>query len=71
MPVINRPPVGKDNDVEHHKAIINRQTKNDKDTSKFFFIPIGSAVEVQWEDGRPWTHGTIGRKGDQNHHDRS
>ena len=36
MPVINRPPIGVDNDDEHHKVIIKRQPKNHKDkvTSK-------------------------------------
>ena len=30
MPVINRPPIGIDNDDEHHKVIIKRQTKMTK-----------------------------------------
>ena len=33
----------------------------------FAFIPIGSAVVVQQEDGGPWTHGTIVGTGDHNH----
>ena len=47
-------------------------TKNDNDASPVFeFIPIGSAVAVQWEESRPWTHGMIVSTGDHNHHDRS
>ena len=67
MSIINRPPIGIDNDGEHHEAVTKRQTKNDKDkdTSKnFVSIPIGSTVAVQWEDGGPWTQGTIEGKGD-------
>ena len=73
MPIINRPLVGIGNDEEHHKVMIIRQTKKDKDkdsSKNFVFIPIGSTVMVQQEDGGPWTHGTIEGKGDQNHHDR-
>ena len=74
MLVINRLPIGIDNDDEHHKMIIERQTKNDKDkdTSKnFVSLPTGSTVLVQHEDGGLWTHGTIEGKGDHNHHNRS
>ena len=43
-----------------------------KDTPKnYVSIPFASTVVVQWEDGRPWTHGTIEEKGNQIHHDRS
>ena len=58
-----------DNEDEHHKEIIKRQTKNDKDkdTSKnFVYLPIESTVVVPCED---W--GMIKGKGDHNHHDRS
>ena len=50
VPVINRPPVGTENDDEHHKALIGRQNRNDKGkgTSKSFVpFPIGSTVAVQ------------------------
>ena len=50
MPVINRPLVGTNNDNEHHKALIGRQSRNDKgkDTSRSFVsLPIGSTVVVQ------------------------
>ena len=74
MPVIKRLLMGIDNDDEHHKALIIRQTKNDKDkdTSKnFVSLPVGSTVVVQHEDGGPWTHGIIEGKGNHKHHDRS
>ena len=74
MPVVNRPPIGSDNDKEHHNVLINRQCRNDKDndTSKHFHpLPIGSTVAVKCEDGGPWTHGTIEEKGNHNHHNRS
>ena len=35
MPIINRPPIGIDNNEEHHKVKIIRQTKNDKDKDTF------------------------------------
>ena len=74
MPVINRPPTGIDTDDEHHKVIMERQTKNDKDKdtyNNFVSLPIGSTVAAQHEDGAPWTHVTIEGKGNHNHHDRS
>ena len=73
MPIMNRPLVGIDNDEEHHKVIIKRQTNNDKDkdtSKKFVSLPIGSTVVVHWEDWGPWAHGKIEGKGNQNHHDR-
>ena len=57
MPIINRPPVGIDNDEEHHKAILKRQMKDDKNKGtpkNYVSIPKGSTVMVQWEDGGPW-----------------
>ena len=74
MQVINRLPFGIDNDDEHHKVLIIRQTKNDKDkdTSKnVVSLPIGSTLVVQHKDGRPWTHGMIQGKGNHNYYDRS
>ena len=50
MQVVNRLPVGSDNDEEHHSTLINRQCTNDKDddTSKSFIpLSIGSAVADQ------------------------
>ena len=74
MPLIDRKPISIDNDDEHHKNLIHRQSKNDQniDTLRIFVsIPIVSTVAVQWEDGGLWTHGTIIGKGNHNHHNRS
>ena len=74
MPVINRPPTGIDNDDEHHKALIKRQMKNDKDKDtfkSFVSLPLGSTVAVQCQDEGPWTHGRIEGMGYHNHHGRS
>ena len=71
MPVIDRKPVSVDDDKEHRKNLMHRQSKNDpnNDASQVFVsIPIGSTVAVQWEDRGLWTHGTIVGKGHHNHH---
>ena len=50
MPTINKLPIGVNNDDEHYKALVKRQTKNDKnhDTSRnYAVIPIGSTVAAQ------------------------
>ena len=54
-------PIGIDNNDEHHKALVKRQTQNDNkhDTARnYSILPIGSTVAVQREDGCGWTHGT-------------
>ena len=72
MPVVDCKPIRQDCDDNHHSKLVDRQGKNDKDTSPVFSnIPTRSAVAVQHEDGRPWTHGTVVDTGDHNHHDRS
>ena len=63
MPVINRPPIGIDNDDEHHKVIIKTQTKNDNTKM------LSKTVMAQHEEGGLWTHGMIKDKGNNNHHD--
>ena len=64
MPILDLKPIGDDCDDD-------RQHKNNKDASPVFAsIPIGSAVVVQQEDGRLWTHGMIVGMGDHSHHDR-
>ena len=71
MPVMDRPPININKDYEHHKALVNRQYRNEqgKDTSKkFVSLPIESTVTVQQADRG---HGPIDDKGDHNHHDRS
>ena len=72
--MIDRRPVSVDNDDKHHTKLMCRQSKNDtnNDASHVFaFIPIGSTVAVQQEDGGPWTHGTIVGRGNHNHHNQS
>ena len=74
MPIINRPPIGLNNNDKHYEASVKRQMKNYKihDTPrKYASVPIGSTVVVQHEDGRLWTHGTIEGKENHNHNDRS
>ena len=70
MPAIDHKPIVKDSDDKHHSKLIYMQDKNNSDTSPVFAsLPIGSAVAVQWEDSRLWTHGKIINMGDHNHHD--
>ena len=72
MPVVDCKPIRQDCDDEHHHKLVDRQQKNNNDASPVFaFIPIGSTVAIQQEDGRPWTHGMIVGTSDHNHHDRS
>ena len=74
MPIINRPLISIDNDNEHHKALVKRQTKHHKkyDTARnYTLFPIGSTVAVQREDGDRQTPGTILGKGDYNHNHQS
>ena len=68
MPVLDCKPIGHDHDDDHYGMLIDRQDKNNNDTPPVFsYIPIGSAVVVQREDGRLWTNGS----GYYNHHGRS
>ena len=72
--MINRPPIGLNKNDKQNEELIKRQTKNDKnhDTPRMYAsILIGSTVVVQDEDGGPRTHGTVERRGDHNHNDRS
>ena len=72
MPVVDQRPIGQDCDDDHHTKLVERQRKNDNDTSQVFSnIPIGSAVAIQHEKGSPWIHGTVVGKGNHNHHGRS
>ena len=72
MPVLDCKPLVEDFDDDCHAKLIERQQKNNTDTSAIFLcIPIGSAVAVQQENGGPWTHGTVVGTGDHNHHDKS
>ena len=50
MPVMDRKPIGRDDDDEHHNKSLHRQHKNgaNNDASPVFAsIPIGSTVVVQ------------------------
>ena len=72
MPVLDHKPVRQDCNDNHHSKPVDRQYKNDNDTSPVFsYIPTGSAVAVQQEDARPWTHGMIVDTSNHNHYDRS
>ena len=72
MPVIDHKPVRQDCDDDHYGKLIDRQYKNDSDTPPVFpYIPIGSAIVVQQEDGRAWTHGMVVNIGNHNHCSRS
>ena len=72
MPVLDHKPVWTDCDDKHHTRLVDRQQRNNNDASPVFAsLPIGSAVVVQWEDGGPWTHGTVVSTGDHNHHNQA
>ena len=72
MPVVDQKLLWQDNDGDHHIKLVDRQRKNDNDTSPIFpTIPIGSAVSVQCEDGSLWTHGMVVDKGNHNHQGRA
>ena len=72
MPVLDCKPLIKDCDDDHHNKLIDRKQKSTNDASAIFpCISIGSAVVVQQEDGRLWTHRTVVGTGDHNHHDKS
>ena len=73
MPIISSLLVGVNND-EKHNALVNRQTKDDKNQGtprNYVSISTRSTVPVQCEDGGLLTHGTVEGKGDHNHHERS
>ena len=74
MPILNRLPIGIDNDDEHHKALVQRQTNNDRDHDtpiNYTLLPIWSTAAVQQVYSDRLTHGTIVVKGDHNHNNRS
>ena len=69
MPVLDCRPLIKDCNDDHPNMLMDRQQKSTNDASAIFpSIPIGSAVAVQSEDGRPWTHWTIVAMSNHNHH---
>ena len=69
MPVLDHKPVGQECDDKHHGKLVDSQNKNNDASPVFAFLPIGSAVAFQHEDGGPWIHGTIVDTDDHNHHD--
>ena len=72
MLVVDQKPLGQDHDDDNHIKLVQRQRKNDNDTSPVFSnICIGSAAAVQHEDGGLWTNGTVVGKGNHNLNDRS
>ena len=72
MPVADCKPIRQDWDDKNHHKQVERQQKNNNNASPVFaFIPIGSTVAIQQEDGRLWTHGMILGTGNHNPHDRS
>ena len=72
MPVLDHKPIEQDHDDDHYGKLMDRQHKKTNDTPPVFsYIPIGSAVVVQQEDGRLWIHGTVVDWGNHNHHGRS
>ena len=71
MLILSRLLISPNNNDEHYEALVERQTKKDKNHDnprKYNFIPMGSTVAVQLEDGGPWTHGIVAGKGDHDHH---
>ena len=75
LPVVNRQLINSNNDDdEPYEALVNIQTTNDKiyDTSRSSAsFSLGSTVVIQWEDGGPWTYGTVVERGDHKHSNRS
>ena len=67
---MSRMPINYDYNDDHYEVLKARQNKAVKYKNafqEFVNIPIGSTVVVQWEDGSPWTNGTIVDKGDASH----
>ena len=72
LPALDCKPIRQDCDDDHHSKLVDRQGKNNNDTSPVFSnISIWSAVPVHCQDGRPWNQGTVVNMGNHNHHDRS
>ena len=72
IPVLDHKPIRQDCDDGHHNKLEDEQQRNNNDALPVFAcIPIESAVAVQQDDSRLWTHGTVVGTGDHNHHNRS
>ena len=69
MSTINRPPIGINNDDEHSKALVKRQTKNDKnhDISRNYALisysnrVFHSSSVRRWWTVDPWYSSIKGR----------
>ena len=73
IPIINRLPFNSNNNYDHCKALVKRQTKNDKyhgTARNYASFALRSTVAVHLEDGRLWTHSTVSGRGDNNHNNR-
>ena len=65
MPVLDCKPIVQDCNDDYHSKLVDRQQIYNNDTSPVLaYIPIGSTLAVQQEDGRPWTHGMVVDTGD-------
>ena len=67
---LSRPPILCDNDGNNHTALANRQSQSNKEADthvNIYFLPMGSTVVVQQEDGGPLMHGTIIGDGAKDH----
>ena len=53
---------------QYEKSTLNRNLGS---LRNYTFIPMGSTVAVQQEDGDKWTHDTIVGKGDHNENNKS
>ena len=74
MQKLSRPHVLFNHDDDHYAALIERQQNVNKDNythKDSSFLYTGSTVEVQKEDGSPWTHVTVLRHGLEEHNCRS
>ena len=54
-----------------HKSIGKQNSMIYDTVRNYGLFSIWSTEAVQWEDGRPWTHGTVDDRGNNNHNNRS
>ena len=64
MPRVKGTPVNYDCDKDNHNTVKNNDTFKESP-----FIPEGSMVALQCEDGGPWTHDIVRAWEDTNHND--
>ena len=68
---VNRLPINSNNDDNHYEALVNKQTKNYDTFRNYASFSKGYTAVAQHEDGEQWTPGTVVRRGDHNHNNRS